>query len=151
MSILVMMVVPKAPVLSLSKAQKMHVMRLPNSTATNGRAACLKFAKTALPDRPQVVLQVLAAGSEEVDLEPVEVSAAGEVDLLVAEDLAAGSEDAEATVVDLVLLLLLVLTPGLPLHLQILLLTTLPLVASAARLSMSATYVLPSLVPSACR
>ena len=142
MSISVMMVVPKAPVLLLSKSQKTPVTRLANSTAMNGRAACLKFARTASPDHPQAGFPVLVAALEEVALELVGVSA-HEVDLLVAEDLVAASVDAEATVADMALLLLVTM-PGLPLHLQIPLLTTLLPMASAARLSMSAMYVLPS-------
>lgn len=52
----------------------MPVMQLPNSTAMNGRAACSKFARTASPGPPRVVLQVVVAALE-VALEPVGVSA----------------------------------------------------------------------------
>ena len=117
----------------------MPVTRLASSMVMNGRAACLRFGKTALRDPPQAVLLVAVAVLE-VALELAVVSA-GAVALLVAEDTVAGSPDVEATVVDMVLLLLPDTTLGLPLRLPILSLTTLLLVASAARLSTSVTYV----------
>jgi len=88
-----MMVVPKVPVLSRSKAQTMHAMPSPNSMATTGRVVCWRFAKTVSPAlqaaaSAEVALAVLlavvgasvaevgsAVGVLEEDLVVVEVSA----------------------------------------------------------------------------
>ena len=129
--------VPKVPVLSLSRAQTMLAMPLLNSTATIGRAVCLKSARIASPAlraaSVAVVLAValVAAAASAVEVDTVVVAL---VEALVV---------AEAMVVVTVLLLLQVATMRLlgVLHLLHLTLspTTLRQAATVARLSTSAT------------
>jgi hypothetical protein len=132
---LALMVVPKAPALSLSNLLTMPVMPSNNSTATTGKAALLRCVKIALqaldPDSVEAVLAL------EEDLVGVSVLA---VDLPVVVDSVVDSEEptvdsGEATLEQVLLMEELVLFPPRPTPLQ-----TMPLlVLREVRLSMFAT------------